>query len=418
MSKIALEKYDIVIIGEGIAGLSTALPICEKTDLTLLLIEKGIFGDETKTSPFTFPDVVERFHLSEAVLQEYTRFTYMSPTGVAASFEYENPAFVTLDYQKTCDIMLNRIRKEGNVRVLEKTEALDLEVTKTDSKLTLSNSASVLCSVLVDASGSSFFVARKLGIGLPILYSHPYGEFLEGCKIEDPEEMCIVTGDKYGNGGGWMYPIGKKAARFGFATITRSHVYPKAVVEGNFRKAIRDFYPYNEMLKGAKSRRSEFGTIPIGPLEKFVYGRILIVGDAAGQATPWYNEGVRPALEAGKLCGKTIVEAYENGKFLKRTLIRYQRLWDAKNRRVYAYSKVRADSYFRSQEQWDNSVRYQASLTPEQMMRVIRYCKFPRGRFPKVRSILFSRNWSAHRLTEIFKDIIWRICDKARASYS
>ena len=387
-----MEKHDIVIIGGGIAGLSTALSISSKAEATLLLVEKGTAGDPTKTSPFTFPDIAERFHLSDAVLQKYTRFTYRSPTGVVASFKYENPPFVTLDYQKACTILLNQITKKNNVRMLEKTEALDFKATKTDLKLTLSNSTTVSCDFLVDASGSSFFASRKLGIKLPSLYSHPYGEFLEGCKIEDPEEMCIFSGNKYGNGGGWMYPIDRETARFGFATVTRSNAYPKDIVERNFREAIKNFKPYNKMLVSAKRKRSEFGTIPFGPLKKLVHGRILIVGDAAGQATPWYGEGVRPALESGEICGETIIQAYQKGKPHGKTLENYQHLWDAKNRKTYS-TRTRAGfrAYFRNQEQWDNSVRYQASLTPDQMLTIIRY-----GRWPTSQSNLLIRYW--HRM--------------------
>lgn len=397
IGEIALEKYDIAIVGGGIAGLSTALHICRKVDAAILLVDKNIIGNPTKTSPFTFPDIVHRFHLSDAVLQRYKRFTYRSPTGITASFEYENTAFVTLDYHKACNIMLNRIRKEANVRVLEKTEASDLEIFNTDLKLTLSNSTRISCKVLVDASGSSFFASRKLRIRLPNFYSHPYGELLDGCKIEDPEEICIFAGKKYGNGGGWLYPINTKTARFGFATITNSPIYPKDTVEENFRKAIQDFYPYNIMLASSKRKRSEFGTIPIGPLKKFVYGQIVIVGDAAGQATSWYNEGIRPALESGEICGNTIAEAYEKGKFREATLIKYQHLWDVKNRKKYSIDKKRAaKNFFRNQDQWDNSVRYQASLAPDEMMAIIRY-----NRWPISLSKLCSRYW--HRVKNFIR---------------
>jgi len=376
-----LEKFDIIIIGGGIAGLSTALHLCRETDATLLLLEKSFIGDPTKTSPFTFPDIVERFGLSDAVLQKYTRFVYRSPTGVAACFEYENPTFVTLDYQKMCNIIFNQIRKEGNVEVMEKTKVLDLEIqndflSTATLRLTLSNSTDASCNVLCDASGCNFFTLRKLGIKIPSLYSHPYGELLAGCKIEDPNEMCIFAGNKYGNGGGWLYPIDRNMARFGFATVTCSPIYPRDIVERNFENAKRDFYPCNEMLAGAEKTRSEFGTIPIEPLKKFVYGQILMVGDAAGQATPWYGEGIRPALESGEMCGKTIAEACQKGKFRRKTLKRYQHLWDDEKRK--AYSLARAESYFRNQEQWDNSVRLQASLTREEMLGIIRYNKWPR----------------------------------------
>ena len=401
-----MERYDIVIVGGGLAGLSTALSICREADATVLIVEKGEIGDQQKTSPFTFPDVVKRYDLCDAVLQEYTRFTYKSPTGISASFVYENPAFVTVDYQKMCSALVKSAKEEGNLSVLEKVAALNLNANApfflaTDLKLTLSDSSRISCGVMVDASGSSFFAARKLGIKLPLLYSHPYGELLDDCEIADPEEMCIFTGNKYGNGGGWFYPIGKKTARFGFAAITRSRIYPKGVVENNFRKATRDFKPYNEMLARGKSKRSEFGTIPIGALDKIVSGRVLIVGDAAGQATPWYNEGVRPALENGEMCGKTIVEAYENGEIRRKTLMKYQHQWAAKYKQPYEYARVCAAGYFRSQEQWENSVRYQASFTPEEMMGVIRYCNFP-----KMRSKPFLSG--ARRPVDFLKQIISR----------
>jgi flavin-dependent dehydrogenase len=324
--------------------------------------------------------VVEHFGLLDAVLQEYTRFTYRSPTGVAASFEYENPAFVTLDYQKACNIMHSQLRKRGNTTILEKAQALGFDVEKNTRsiRLTLSDSTCVSCNVLVDASGRDFFASRQLGTALPSLYSHPYGEFLEGCKIEDPKEMCIFAGNKYGNGGGWLYPINRNTARFGFATVTRSHVYPRDIVERNFKEAIRDFCPYNEMLGGARKVRSEFGTIPFGSLGKFAYEQILMVGDAAGHATPWYGEGVRPALESGELCGKAIVEAYKNRMLHRTSLERYQQLWDAKNRRIYSDAlKIGFRSYFRSQKQWDDSVRYHATLTPKEMIELVRYRKPP-----------------------------------------
>jgi flavin-dependent dehydrogenase len=231
-----LERYDVVIIGGGFAGLSTAASICGKSDITLLLVEKDIIGNPTKTSPFTFPDTVEHFHLSKAVLQKYTRFTYRSPTGIAASFSFEKPAFVTLDYQKACSIMLDQIKNKSNIDILEKTKAIELDITKVGLKISLSNGVTVFCDILVDASGCSFFAARKLGLKLPTLYSHPYGEFLEKCEIEDPYEMCIFSGVKYGNGGGWMYPIDKETARFGFATVTKSIEYPSDIVKRKFNQ--------------------------------------------------------------------------------------------------------------------------------------------------------------------------------------
>jgi len=372
-------KYDIGIVGAGVAGLSTALHTCSKIDGSIIIVDKGRIGDPRKTSPFTFPDIIERYGLGDSVLQRYKRFTYRSPTGVSATFEYEEPAFVTLNYEKACRNMLDRIRKEGNVDVLENVEVRSFKFNKSfiqtkNLTLTLSDSDNITIHVLVDASGKSFLAARKLGLKLPPLYSHSYGELLEGCEVEDPHEMCILAGKKYGNGGGWFYPIDERTSRFGFATVTRTSDFPMGVVKQNFVKAREEFYPYYRMIKNARTIRPEFGTIPLGPLRKFVHPRILIVGDAAGQATPWYCEGVRPALESGALCAEILCEAYRKKNYSARILKKYQKKWEAINRKIYSKSaKMGFWSWFRSQEEWDKAVKEVASLTSEQMLRRVRY---------------------------------------------
>jgi len=374
-------KFDIGIVGAGIAGLSTALHVCSRIDGSVLLIDKGRIGDPTKTSPFTFPDTVERYGLKDAVLQEYMRFTYRSPTGIAATFEYENPTLLTLDYEKACRIMLERIRKEGNAEVLENTQVTNFEIFKSffrtkNLALWLSDSRKVTLDILVDASGKSFLTARKLGLKLPPLYSHPYGELLESCEVEDPQEMCIFAGRKYGNGGGWFYPINEKTARFGFATVTRTPDFPMVVVKQNFVKAREEFFPYNHMVTNARTARQELGTIPLGPLRRFVYPHVLIVGDAAAQATPWYCEGIRPALESGEMCGDTLCQAYRKKSYSARILKKYQKKWNKRNRKMYSKStKIGFWSWFRSQEEWDRTVKEVASLTSESMLKRVRYSR-------------------------------------------
>ncbi|MFQ6063899.1 MAG: NAD(P)/FAD-dependent oxidoreductase [Candidatus Bathyarchaeia archaeon] len=372
-------KYDIGIVGAGMAGLSTALYICSRTDATVLMVDKKKIGDPTKSSPFTFPDIVENYNLQGAVIQGYTKFTFRSPQGVSSSFEFDKPAFVTFDYEKACDILLRRIKKEGNVEIYESISVLSFELGKPSNNkgnriLMLEDGTKSSVDVLVDSSGSAFLGAETLGQQLPPLYSHAYGEVLRGCSVEDPSEMHILSGRKYGNGGGWFYPMDTQTARYGFATVTRSRHYPKKIVKANFGRACKDFSPYSEMVQDAETLRPEFGTIPIGPLKNFVFDRLLIVGDAAGQATPWYCEGIRPALEGGKICGKVIARAYEQRDYSRKVLGEYQREWDALNRYRYSMAMRRSTfQWFRRQEFWDSGVKKTALFEPSELISTIRY---------------------------------------------
>jgi flavin-dependent dehydrogenase len=372
-------RYDVCIVGGGVAGLSTALHICSKVDATILVLDKGEIGDPTKTSPFTFPETVEKFGLHNAVLQSYNIYTYRSPSGVSATWKYSKPVFVTLDYQELCKNLFNRARKEGSLEVLQNTKVVDFEVNKgafeaKNLKLKLSGNEEIRTNILVDASGKSFLAARKLGIGLPQLYSHSYGEVLECCKIENPAVMHILSGAIYGNGGGWFYPLNANRGRFGIAQVTKSLDYPKFALTTLFSEACRNFSPYNEMVEGSRSVRPEFGTIPIGAIDKICFDRILIVGDAAGQATPWFCEGVRPALESGEICGKVVAEAYETRDYSFKSLARYQEEWDMLNRRRYTLSYQRScDKWFRTQEEWDRGLKRMSSLTPKGARASIKY---------------------------------------------
>jgi flavin-dependent dehydrogenase len=371
-----MTKYDVAIVGGGVAGLSVALHLCSRVDATILLVEKGNVGDPTKTSPCTFVETIEKYSLQEAVAQKYTKFTYRSPTGVSVSFDLDDPIFVTIDYEKTCKMLHKRIRNNGNVEIVENTDALNCKTQKNFFRtknliLDLSNGETVTADILVDTSGKSFFAARNLGIPRPPFYSHAYGEFLEDCDIENPEEWSLIAGMKYGNGGGWFYPVGNRMARYGFATVTKSVDYPKDVVENNFKTAREEFHPYNEITRDARTRRLECGTIPLGVLKKFVFGRILIVGDAAAQATPGFCEGIRPALESGELCAQAIVEAYKQRNYSSKNLNKYQKAWDAKNRRRYLDARKRV-LWFKGQEAWDTGIRWWQQLPASKIVSLIK----------------------------------------------
>lgn len=368
-------KYDVGIVGAGLAGLSTALSVCHDQDVTLILIERRKIGDPKKTSPFTFPDVMEKHKLTDAVIQSYRRFTYRSPCGNSATFEFPEPAFVTLDYEQACKNLLQRIEKHGNAEILENTEVTRFEVTNNSSSIRLSlDDREVKVNVLVDASGKEFLAAKALHLALPSYYSHAYGQVLQKCEIEDPNEMHILAGKRYGNGGGWFYPVDTTTARFGVATVTRSKKYPSAVVRSNFLRACKNFHPYSDFVKNAKRVRPEFGTIPIGPLKRFVHDKILLVGDSAGQATPWYCEGIRPALESGTMCGKAISKACRESNHLRKRLKEYETEWTAKYGYSYRMAMRRSFyQWFRSQEEWNEGVERNRLLSPMEMVAKVRH---------------------------------------------
>jgi flavin-dependent dehydrogenase len=70
------------------------------------------------------------------------------------------------------------------------------------------------------------------------------------------------------------------------------------------------------------------------------------VGDSAGHATPHFLEGVRPALDFGRLCGSVAAEAYQKRDFTKRILQKYERLWHKRNKLSYLYLLSSGEVFF------------------------------------------------------------------------
>jgi flavin-dependent dehydrogenase len=59
------------------------------------------------------------------------------------------------------------------------------------------------------------------------MYSHCYGQFFTGCRVTNHEladDVCLFLGgsERFGNGGGWCYPLGAGRISFGFASVTDS----------------------------------------------------------------------------------------------------------------------------------------------------------------------------------------------------
>ena len=64
------------------------------------------------------------------------------------------------------------------------------------------------------------------------------------------------------------------------------------------------------------------------PVAKMAGRRYLLVGDAAGQATPYIGEGVRPGIDMGRKAAEILIEALRKDDLSESTLRRpYERFW-------------------------------------------------------------------------------------------
>ncbi len=322
-----MDNADIVIVGGGIAGLGTAYQLCTRTDLSIVLIEQSSVC-QNRTTPVTFFDHLETYPVKESVDTYYSQHILQSHLGGFAHFDYKLNALASIDYSKACDILYEICQKNGLKKIRAK--AANMRPSKDNNSLiiNLSTNDAIATQLLVDASGYQQWAAGQLGLGHSKYYSICLGEILSGCSHTQEDTFWFLAPYKrFGNGGGWYYPLQNGRASMGFAQLLSKPVFQKEKLREGYYSAKREFKPFSDWVKSSKPERTEYGIIPVGNIKRFVDDRVLIVGDAAGQAIPWSMMGFDTSLKNSLLCANTIIDAFKKDRFDKKALEPYEKLW-------------------------------------------------------------------------------------------
>jgi flavin-dependent dehydrogenase len=370
-----MEKVDVVIVGGGIAGLSVAVAICSESNLAVMLVEKRGVGSNHVT-PTVFSEAINEFGLADSVLRNYTAYVFHSPLGAIARFDYQHAALASLDYEKACTILFEQAVSDGLELLAAKAVNWSPAVPDPTRPLVihLDNGKSIQTEVLIDATGHVQWAAKHLKIGLSRYYSHCFGELLKNCSVEEGSSFRLLTNNsRYGNGGGWFYPTGENSVSMGYSVIVPESQTDRTQLRAGYWAAKQEFQPYADWVKEGVRQRIESGIIPIGRIGRFVADRILIVGDAAGQAHPWVVEGCRPNLYNGRLCAQVVLHAFKKKRFDRSMLASYERKWSGSNReRFWRTASVAELNLARSDQNWDWVVAATQRLSPEQQLRELR----------------------------------------------
>lgn len=384
-----MEKVDVVIVGGGIAGLAAAVTLCADSNLDVVLVEKNRIG-ANKTTPIVFPDTVSEYGLEDSIVQYYKGFVYHSHLGSVARFDYKRNALACLNYQRACETLFNQATANG--LELRKAKAVKWTPTIPDAArplhIRLDNGEDIQTQVLIDASGYTQWAARHLQIRLSPYYSVCYGEVLTNCSFEDNSTFYFLAPSScYGTGGGWFYPMLERSASMGYAMLVQNPLLPEKTLLEGYLAAKQEFQPYADWVKKGVSQRKEGGIIPVGRIDRFVDNRILIIGDAAGQANPWCMMGINTGLLNGRLCAETVSRAFDQRTFDRSSLSSYDIRWNERNRKAFdmVTSIVIPDFMLRSDKEWNQFTSVYNGLSSELQLQYMR--NYPASAFHKAYAV-------------------------------
>lgn len=391
-------NFDILIIGAGLAGLNAACKLLKNPKIKVGLIA---LPRASKNNParLTFTDVLDEYGLDDCAFNNYSAFGLFSYFGTTCIHRYNKPVFASLNYKKACEKLEDTLKKSDNfVRITDR--VTDIRTEKDRVNLYTQTGKHFSSNILIDASGQAHLSYKFLKKERPKLYSHSYGQYFENTKNANSDEaLFIAPSVDYGSGGGWFYPYGKDQASVGFAIVTDSPQFPSKTIRKQYKNALNEIDFLRTNLNGARPKNFEFGTIPIDPAKEFVFDRILVLGDAAGQATPWICMGVEPVLKNSDLAARIVLRAYEKNRFDKLSLIHYQNEWNRQNEDAFKIvTDLNPKIWFLGEAAWDFTLEADLrKLSPQQFYERIRYNKHL---MPKYKALF---RWTLFRLRHLFE---------------
>lgn len=322
--------FDVIVSGAGPAG-SKCAEILAKNGFKVALIERDINwrkpgGGGSSVRLFKYYPQLRSLNL-------HKKHTIKMYSADFHKLEYKYEGFE--DYSVVIDrLQLDNLMREvavnAGAELFDKNLSFDF-ITKNQQKIgiktkTSSGMKEYFGKVIIIADGMSSKLAIKSGLRKR-WKTEDLGiskcAIMEGENSMDINTVYFFYKPFYGYG--WIFPIDQK--RFNIGVIT--------FYEDNYNHNLNKLY--NDFLKEPKVRnllsKSDYKQIwmssyPLpstGVLEKSLYGNnLMIVGDAAGFASPISGEGLHACVVSGKVAAETAINAFEIEDFSEKVLKKYK----------------------------------------------------------------------------------------------
>jgi digeranylgeranylglycerophospholipid reductase len=365
---------DIAVVGGGPAGLSAAYAAAKSGARVILFEKDESIAHNIRTSGVTWIDEIERLGISSEHYNPIKNFCFISPC---------NEVTIRGSTAKSCVLNVRSafqhlafLAAEAGSQIMVKSNVINVIADSSNRisglKATTPRGDVVIGSKLViDASGFNSSIARKLGIANQWRRYGVGAEYECYCEKVDTETWTLLVGRDYSEAGyAWIFPVSKNRVRIGVGIgRPESKVDPLQKLNSILEKKLNPFHKMGKITP----IELHYGFIPNEGLRKStVFDGLLLVGDCAGQANPLLLEGIRYAIQFGRLAGKIGAMSLPNNS-AKASLIEYERTWRSSiESKINSAIKVQSRWIGLSDEEWNKEIEILRDMSIEDFLDFIK----------------------------------------------
>ncbi|MGI9009907.1 MAG: NAD(P)/FAD-dependent oxidoreductase [Nitrososphaeraceae archaeon] len=366
-----MNNFDIAIVGGGPAGLSAAYTAA-KAGIKVILFERDkSIGQYVRTSGVSWINEMKKLGIPEKLYNPIKNYRFVSPKNeiMIKGSEYRS---CVLDVRSLYQY-LSFLAANAGADICIKSDVVDVLLSDYNKRIsglivnTLNGKIEVRTTLVIDASGFNSFIGRRLGY---VSNWKRYGigaEYECYCDHADPETWTLMVGGQYSPGGyAWLFPLSRNRVRIGVGIgKPESNMDPIKLLSKIIEKKLK---PLGE-LGNIQPIEFHYGYIPNqGARNSSVFEGLLLVGDSAGQSNPLVLEGIRHAIEYGRLAGQ-VGSASLVRNSSKNSLMAYEYQWKKQlGSKIESALRVQSRWLGLSDDEWDREISILTDMTVDEFI--------------------------------------------------
>jgi digeranylgeranylglycerophospholipid reductase len=370
---IKSQDFDVAIVGAGPAGLSVAQEIA-KSGCNVAVFEKSKeIGFPIHTSGGSWVDELEKLSVPKKFIHPIKIGEFIAPKSKSV-FRYKKAASCVLDVRGYYQYLAEQASING-ANIFVNAKVIDAIISGNFVKGIFVNingvNYKINSKIVIDASGFNALIAKKVGL---LKSFKMYGNGAEYDLISsswNQEKVCFLINKVTPAGYGWVLPHGNNRVRIGVGII-----YPISK-ESPVRCLDKFLNENNDIVKQLRPfSKIEFhrGVVPNdGYIPKTIYNGLIVVGDAAGQVSGIAGEGIRYAVDIGRIAGNIAKDSIQQDNYSEKYLIKYEKIWRKKYELSFKITheiNKRLRSY--TPNDWNERIEKLSRLSPEVLVEFLK----------------------------------------------